>query len=155
MIELLTFTGVDSRTPFDALRKLHARWPRVEFGVLVASSSTETADGGILPPLDAVRRFRDECVQSGVNCALHLCGEWSRSLFHQTPPEASGRDTLNDALRLCDGFGRVQINLHGDFLSAEWIEVRGRELTDFAQGLRLRHHDRSASRGMGLCAGAA
>ena len=45
MIEILTFTGVDSETDLLELSSLAGRHPKVEFGVLLGSSI-----GGIFPP---------------------------------------------------------------------------------------------------------
>ena len=53
MIELLTFTGVDSETPLAGLSDLARQYPRVEFGVLVGSHI-----GGIFPARSVVDDFK-------------------------------------------------------------------------------------------------
>ena len=120
MIDILTFTGVDVHTSFGRLSKISARYPRVEFGVLVGTHSGEE-DRGIFPPLEFVELFRDYARWSNLNVrsAIHLCGAYSRALIQ-------GGDQT-DLLELCAGFDRVQVNLHGDLWNADEIDVRGGE----------------------------
>ena len=59
MIELLTFTGVDSETTLEGLSTLSQRYPRVEFGVLLGSQV-----GGIFPPLRVVEQLATCTAQS-------------------------------------------------------------------------------------------
>ena len=54
--------------------------------------------------MDIVRALRN---LDGVNTALHLCGKYARMAAGETHAPHS----LN---LLCNGFGRVQVNLHGE-----------------------------------------
>ena len=98
MIELVTFTGVDSRTVPKELRAVARRWPQVEFGVLVGS---KTGNAPIFPPLDVVRKMGRLGQDEGLKMALHLCGPFARQAIES--PEMIHK--------LSVGFGRVQINL--------------------------------------------
>ena len=112
MIDLVTFTGVDSATSMDGLSELSRRYPRVEFGVLVGSQV-----GGIFPPPDVVEGLKASGNNEGFRTALHLCGRYARM--------AVNPDAADPALwDLCAGFGRVQVNLHGD-----WFDPRRVQLT--------------------------
>ena len=119
MLEILTFTGVDENTEFDALVELSIRYPKVEFGLLMGSRV-----GGIFPSLDIVEDFRE---LEGVNKCLHLCGAYSRDIM-----KGGGNEGLK---WLSQGFNRVQINLHGDFWDAPnnygWIKVKQQSLEHF------------------------
>ena len=132
-IEFLTFTGLDVHTDLRAryrkpVRLLEmARGYPVELAVLVG---TDTAlhlheGGGIFPPLAYVEEFKAFCRREGVRCALHLCGEYSRQVMR--PGGAPGK-----LLDLCRGFGRVQVNLHGDAFDPEYMEVSRVAVEDFA-----------------------
>ena len=48
MLDILTFTGVDSHTSLDELARLAARYPKVEFGILVGSH-TDRQDRRTIP----------------------------------------------------------------------------------------------------------
>ena len=117
MIELLTFTGVDSETTLEGLSTLSQRYPRVEFGVLLGSQV-----GGIFPPLRVVEQLKI----LGIKTALHLCGKYSRMVMR---PEGADDEHLSD---LCAGFGRVQVNLHGDWFNPERVRVASKAIEHFA-----------------------
>lgn len=130
MLEIVTFTGVDSTTELAKLTDISKRYPIAEFGILVGTR-TSRADGGIFPALDLVERFRDHCAANGIRSSLHLCGEWSRSALGRS-------DVLPylQVLELAKGFGRLQINLHGDFFGSEWIEPRKASVLAFVEDVR-------------------
>ena len=124
MIELVTFTGVDSTTSFHGIKRLAKKYPNAEFGVLVGTHSGKT-DYGIFPPLSTVRNLNVFGALVGINTAIHLCGEYARQVMDPDGPSA-------DLLQLCKGFGRVQVNLHGDSWSPFRVEVSVKMIKAFA-----------------------
>ena len=124
MIELVTFTGVDSTTKFRGIKRLATKYPNAEFGVLVGTHSGET-DYGIFPPLSVVRDLNVFGTLEGVNTAIHLCGKYARQVMDPDGPS-------EDLLQLCNGFGRVQVNLHGDSWSPFRVEVSVKMIKAFA-----------------------
>ena len=128
MLDMLTFTGVDDHTDLDELVAIQRRYPRAEFGVLVYNGSREAIGGKIFPPLAFVRRFREFGERQNLNTSLHLCGNWSRAAAAEAGPRP-----VTQALDLCKGFGRVQINLHGDWDRPDWIDVRAEALLRFVE----------------------
>lgn len=125
MIEIVTFTGVDSRTPLGGLQLLSSRYPSVEFGVLVGSHTGE-ADYGIFPPLSVVDALKHAGNQADMKTSIHLCGRYARAVMSRG---GAGKELYD----LCDGFGRVQVNLHGDALDPSQIRVNGERLSKFAE----------------------
>ena len=120
MLEILTFTGIDARTDLQEVRAIAARYPRAEFAVLIGSRTGE--DNPIFPPMSVVRNLRE----LGVQTALHLCGTYAR--------QAAGEgEQTGKLMPLCEGFGRVQINLHGDELNPRRVETNGQALRHFAE----------------------
>ena len=125
MLEKLTFTGIDSQTSFEALSTFADRWPRVEFGVLVGSA-TSNEDNGIFPPLETVGRLREWGREDGRQTAIHLCGSWARGVMRL--------GGASEAIYgICSGFGRVQVNLHPDnYLEPRRISVDQERVALFA-----------------------
>ena len=123
MLELLTFTGVDSRTDFGHLQALAQQYPQVEFGILVGTA-TGKDDNGIFPPLATVQRLKEFGLLNGRHTALHLCGAYSRAVM-------LGQSVVN-LYAMCRGFSRVQVNLHGDAFKPDRIDVSVGSLTNFA-----------------------
>lgn len=121
-VEILTFTGVDETTDLRRLAEIAERYPKVEFGVLVGSQ-----EGGIFPPRHVIESLKNVAKQDGFRVALHLCGKHSRAVMKPDP----------DAYiwGLCRGFGRVQINLHGDFWDGRWIDVGTYAVRQFADAI--------------------
>ena len=106
MLEILTFTGVDAKTPMDSLRKIAEKYPRVEFGVLLGDRTGGEAP--IFPPMDTVNELKAKGRQMGFKTSIHLCGIFARETLKSLE---NGSGFLSD---LVDGFDRVQINLHPD-----------------------------------------
>lgn len=127
-IEILTFTGVDTKTDMERLQDIQNRYPRVEFGILIGSNTSHGQDNGIFPPWQAVLVFRDICRLRGTRCAIHLCGSHARSVMQHNDP--SGQ-----LMALCSDFSRVQVNLHGDFWYQNDVEVNGQLVMNFAEKL--------------------
>ena len=118
MIEIITFTGVDESTDLEELREVAERYPRAEFGVLFGSQTSP-----IFPPLETVRALRD---LRGVNTALHLCGTHARQAAGEEPREQG-------LIPLANGFGRVQVNLHGDTDNPARVSVDPARIRKFAE----------------------
>ena len=135
MLSLLTFTGIDRWTDLEELPQIHKRYPFVEWGVLVGSHTVQRSysDTGIFPDLITVRRFRDLGVYEGLNTALHLCGNWARSALGH-----SSVHPIERILKLCEGFGRVQINLHGNYFNDRRADVRREAVERFAYQMPCR-----------------
>ena len=121
MLEILSFTGVDIHTNPDHLSAIAQEFPQVEFAVLVGTPTGNLHP--LFPPLDVVHRLRS--LSSNLNTAIHLCGKYARAVM-QTGP------MTDEALKLSNGFGRVQVNLHGDELDPAQIPVLPEALQWFA-----------------------
>ena len=106
-LEILTFTGLDSRVDLNTIWDISERYPRVEFGVLVGSRSGRD---NRYPSLEEVSWWGTLGKKSGKALALHLCGRFARAAVDQQK-ESDGDITKNDVLGLCSGFRRVQINI--------------------------------------------
>ena len=122
MIEIVTFTGVDEGTDLREIQEIAGKYPRVEFGVLIGSQ-TKVQNSPIFPPVETVRALRD---LRGVNTALHLCGTLAR--------QAAGEEPMGPGLMpLATGFGRVQVNLHGDPDNPARVRLDLLKTTDLAE----------------------
>ena len=128
MLETLTFTGVDAGTLLSGLAAIAKRYPPVEFGILIGSNTDERIDRGIFPSLETVARFQQAAGEHGFATALHLCGRYTRELM-------SSEGALSSTLELCEGFGRVQVNLHGDYWGDKAIVVNGERIIRFAEAV--------------------
>ena len=121
MLEILTFTGVDQKTDLNALAEITAQYPKVEFGILIGSQ-TGTSNP-LFPPLTTVQQFKQT---TGVNKTLHLCGHHAR--------EAAGEQPSGQSLKLlCHGFDRIQVNLHGDEVNPNRVDVQRNAIKRFAE----------------------
>ena len=126
MLELITFTGVDENTDLEEVRKIAAQYQQAEFAVLAGS---QTGGGNpIFPPMDTVRKLRD---LEGVRTAVHLCGSHARMAAGEM--YTGGEHAPHPLNLLCNGFGRVQINLHGDMENPARVRVSAPSIERFAQ----------------------
>lgn len=118
MLESITFTGVDCRTDFTRLTVIGKKYrPHVEFGILIGSSTdtsghwNSTGVKNRYPPMRVVRRFKEQCMMNGVQCALHVCGRYSRYLNDKRAGNSYADMVAEDFFdELCNGFNRVQVN---------------------------------------------
>ena len=126
MLDFLTFTGVDSETPMKDLLAIAQSYgkARVEFGVLVGSHSG-LSNHGLFPPLLVVREAKNLRLDYGVQMAIHLCGRYSRMVMQDG-------GAPNEVYELCNGFSRVQVNLHGDSFNPERVAVAAQAVKRFA-----------------------
>ena len=123
-IEIVTFTGIDAHTDLERLKAIGKRYPDAEFGVLLGSR-TNKDDNGIFPPLRVIDRMRSF---DGVRTSLHMCGVYSRGVMKAED------DTLAHLAFQCEGFNRVQVNLHADAWT-DAITVRTLSLERFAMAV--------------------
>ena len=114
MLEILTFTGVDEDTDFGRLIGISQTYPKVEFAVLVGSRTPKdrySKGNGIFPGLSVVDLLKFLGIakqrQRRARVAVHLCGSWAKSALHSWGPS-------EETVGLCEGFDRVQINMHAD-----------------------------------------
>ena len=118
MLDILTFTGVDSYTNFRRMGQLAETYPKVEFGVLIGTLTRNVPDDGVFPPWWVLDCFNSStgiwpngAYQKGASfrrrCAIHLCGSWARDALHPNGPS-------EDLVEICKAFGRVQVNIHPD-----------------------------------------
>lgn len=106
MIELITFTGFDATTSMGHLTRLGQQYPKAEFAVLVGSQ-TGSVSSPLFPSLKMVDVLKKYGANLGFNTAIHLCGGYARLAVQS-------RKVPKTLLDLCNGFGRIQINLHAD-----------------------------------------
>ena len=75
---------------------------------------------------ETVARFQQAAGEHGFATALHLCGVYTRELM-------ASEGAISSTLELCEGFGRVQVNLHGDYWGDKAIVVNGERIIRFAE----------------------
>ena len=121
MLEIITFTGVDAHTDLEELREIAREYPRAEFAVLFGSQTW--GDNPIFPPDETVRALRN---LDGVNTALHLCGKYARMA-------AGEMRTIWPVKLKARGFGRIQVNLHGDEQDPRRVEIAVPTIKRFAE----------------------
>lgn len=121
MIEIVTFTGVDVMTDFERLEDLSQQYPWAEFGILVGTQTGK--DHPIFPPLEIVDVLRT--VLPAERVAVHLCGRYAR--------ESMAPLRLFDVFGVTAGFGRIQVNLHGDEYDPSQIVPTAESLTSMAK----------------------
>ena len=129
MIEIITFTGVDAGvplTPKGKLADIARRYPQAEFGILVGSQTGMNADHGIFPSLAFINSFKQYCRRKNIRAAVHLCGAFARRVMGDGGPP----DLI---YRLCQGFDRVQLNLHGDSFNSARVNVKVAAIMKFAE----------------------
>ena len=126
MLEILTFTGVDTQTDLGELLAVASDYPLVEFAILVGTETGQ--DNRIFPPLNVVDQLRSQSAH--LRTAVHLCGRYARAVM-------SGRPAADEALAVSHGFGRVQVNLHGDWFDPAQIPVSSPAVTEFADALQI------------------
>ena len=133
-LEILTFTGIDARTHMAEVYKLYAQYPRIEFGILVGSHSGDQKYRRF-PSFSIVDSWRQSAQKYDWPLAIHLCGRLSRGIMNG--------QGLEEAVRLCEGFNRVQvnsleydydmINAFADDVSCSSVILQGRESFDASQ----------------------
>ena len=128
MLEIVTFTGVDGDTDLKDLVVLHSMYPKAEFGVLVGSHTQQDYSRERWPSFDVIRGIKAVSEIHGIPLALHLCGRWARDVMLPDGPPSN-------VWRLCRGFKRVQVNLHGDEYDPSPLKPDSARLTDFAAEL--------------------
>ena len=130
-IEIVTFTGVDASTDLGRVGEWGQRYPKAEFGVLAGSRTSPQEDYGIFPSWEMVERLKALDVRS----AIHLCGSLARAVMRGSMGMAA----------MCDGFDRVQVNLHADAgvgeLTVDTLNVERFALAVTCPTVILQHRD--------------
>ena len=124
MIEIVTFTGVDERTDLEELAEVADRYQFAEFGVLIGSATGE--DNPIFPYMSTVNRLRVRLPSDRI--AIHLCGRYARAAVDGHMAESMTSTIIHD---ITAGFGRIQVNLHGDVDSPDPIGMDTTTLVSF------------------------
>ena len=125
MLEIVTFTGVDARTDLGRLQEIAAQYPWAEFGILVGSQTYATAcHNPIFPAIRTVHELRSRLPSRQL--AIHLCGWFARQ---------ANKDQWSNLplMAMSAGFGRIQVNLHGDIEHPHYIRVNTEAMTVVAQ----------------------
>lgn len=132
MLNAVTITGLDRKTSFEHLLELCNRYGFLEVAVLVGSQS-HNASLSRFPSLLVVEGWKKFATEHNIPTAVHLCGAYSKIATQQIPQTALGISMV-DVLRLCKGFGRVQVNLPSGFWShsTEYLTNKWENLHDFA-----------------------
>ncbi len=100
----ITFTGVDERTDLGRLLDIQARYPRAEFGMLMATEPAKRPNRYPDPRGAMALRLYDN-VRLGLNLSAHLCGALARE---------AARGDWDGVYRHCPGFPsfrRCQLNI--------------------------------------------
>ncbi len=104
-LEHVTLTGADDNTPIEGLLDLHAKFPFVEFGILVSSRP-----GRRMPSLEWIKRaivlFAHQDTPEPPALSLHICGLRLKDL-------CAGKPILQDFRPILMCFRRWQLNFHG------------------------------------------
>lgn len=105
----VTLTGADDKTNPEELIDLSAKFPFVEWGILVGSNGGKSR----FPSGDWIYLL-NECVSalhSKPRFALHVCGRLLRGMLQDASCESSFGAALTDSLHI---FKRWQLNFHGE-----------------------------------------
>ncbi|MCZ7860839.1 hypothetical protein O9X98_05430 [Agrobacterium salinitolerans] len=120
MINLCTFTGVDSKTDLSRVAELSALYPFLEFGVLL-SRTPEDKDPRY-PAFAEIERIV-ETLSGKSKLALHVCGR-AVGEFVRIPEDGDylGRDIEN---LVGAGIGRIQLNFNFERAGLSLRELNG------------------------------
>lgn len=108
-LDRVTITGADDSIDPGILLDLSARFPFVEWGILLSKSS---AGGYRFPSLGWMERLKAMSIMTGgtlgpeLKLSGHLCGSWVRALCRGERAFEADRPTIANM------FQRVQINFH-------------------------------------------
>jgi len=105
MLNCVTFTGADDRTNPAELLEISARYPWVEWGILIGTRQGVPR----MPSKKWIERLLilKRKAAHPFNLALHVCGQPLRTI-------ASGRSIVGEGAEDFTGFDRVQLNWHGE-----------------------------------------
>ena len=92
----VTLTGIDNTTDFEQAHVLSARFPRLEWGILLGGTETPR-----YPSIDLIGQWAMQCQEKGTRTAMHLCGKFARAWI----------DKDQEIVILARQFGRIQVNV--------------------------------------------
>jgi hypothetical protein len=119
MLNKVTITGADDETPIAALIELSAKFPFVEWGILV---SLKSEGGPRFPSRVWMDAFSTAAAEKSLAVSMHVCGEWVRRLLRGT---LKWRELPN----IRTVAKRVQVNTHAQesistCAGLDWMEER-------------------------------
>ena len=103
-LKQVTITGADNSIDYNDLFKITKDYPFVEWGILLSKNSEGYSR---FPTWDWIEGLITE-KPPGVNLSGHLCGSWVRNIV------GGGLEFINAKRDLAYGFGRYQLNFHGN-----------------------------------------
>ncbi len=108
-LKRVTLTGIDEKTPIEALYEITRRAPYVEFGVLYSNKLSGQGRYPRLKWMDNLAAI--SCARPGLNLALHVCGSAVGDLF-----AGEGHVSV-----LANSFNRIQVNFISTRYSADLV----------------------------------
>jgi len=103
MIKTVAITGADDSIDCRELLELSAKFPFVEWGILISKRSM---GAGRFPSLDWINKLQKlKQQQPELNLSCHLCGQWVKDIL------VGKNDEIEELPLLM--FDRIQINTHG------------------------------------------
>ena len=114
----------------EELRRIADQYTHVEFAVLLGTNTRGTMETGshpLFPPIPVIQEVK--ALGPKVNTAIHLCGTYARATMKEGPMH---RQTL----KFAEGFGRVQVNLHGDRGDPSPIDVTPNAFCHFVDNVK-------------------
>ena len=102
MLKRVTFSGIDSQTKVQDLKKLYEKYPFVEF-VFLYSQQANLKGQGRYPRTVMLKGYK----KAGLPMALHLCGQIAHDLVHDSKWEKVYKE-LDGYMEL---FDRIQLNI--------------------------------------------
>ncbi len=104
-LQWVTITGADDTTSIPWMMELSARYPFLEWGILVSSSQEGRAR---FPSRAWMDEFALAARDVHLNVCMHMCGRWVRQLLLGA---LDWNEVPRDVLRVCQ---RIQINTHAE-----------------------------------------
>ena len=100
----VTITGADDKTDPAALVGLSAKFPFVEWGILMSPSQQGSPR---FPGAAWMRSFGEDSYEAGARVSLHLCGRYVRDILH------GGHLVDIEHPLIWSSAARAQLNFHG------------------------------------------
>ncbi len=109
-IHRVTVTGADNSVDVSDLTDIAAKYPFVEFGILLSRSR----QGGHprFPSVGWLQEFVAQFEGSGIKCSGHICGRWVTEILGGAVWPTIEFDKISPAIDTV--FNRWQLNTHGE-----------------------------------------